>query len=395
MQRVLSVLSSLALLIGACGQPSGDSATTTIPDAAPTTEVGPGSTTTASSSTTSTLAPAQEDWTVSEYGTNPTLAFGERGELGSGCSPGTDLLPDGIWFGWVEDVEEESISFDLACLWPGRLEPAASNDASRIRDLPLGTTAVWYDVGGDDGPTPAINAPGLPETLPYWLFINDGTVTEMSEYPEPVTWARSESAWPNLVPGCCDGGDVAPPSAPGPLPDSGWPTDGFYKVWFGPGAQSWIDLDDDQYVITIAKWLSCRENPGLCPEWWIGDEVYADFEGQKLIRNVPLSAELTVVIEPIFGEGTIVGDGVAFGELITDMNESVDTWVDSEADLVAMSDNPVFPFGVGSGSGSTEQWPIGYRAPGGTHLTWEPGWLALEIRNGRPILYIHAGLVAG
>jgi hypothetical protein len=157
------------------------------------------------------------------------------------------FLPDGIWFGWVEDVASDSVDFDLACLWPGRVEPAASNDVTRIRTVPVDPNAVAYDSGGEivefaelDGVLQTVaNAPRLRATLPFWLFVNDGVVTEISEHAEPITWARSSDAWPGLEPGCCDGGEVAPPSPDEPLPETGWPTDGFYKAW---------NMDSSEYV---------------------------------------------------------------------------------------------------------------------------------------------------
>ncbi len=394
------------LVAAACGE-AADEPTTTVEPANVTT-------TTTSSATTSTTQPAATTnqaatttirtpvkWTVEALGRNPEEVLGPGGAMGSGCSPGTDHLPDGVWFGWIEDIAASSLDFDLACLWSGRVEPAASNDAARVRTVPVAEDTLVYL---DEDPTPhsgwsgettsANNAPGLPRSLPYWLFVNDGVVTEMAEYPEPVVWALSQSAWGDLSPGCCDMGDVAPPSPEAPLPESGWPPDGFYKVWLMTDEDvgwNWPDSESGtSYELNVARWLSCRDNPGLCPEWWEGDEVIMDPAGATLQTTLEFDEDLTVVIMPILGDTALVGDGPAFAELIADMNTALDRGLDS-----VDSDGPGSPFGRIPLPEETEGGELGFRGPGGTYLTWFGGWMALEMRDGLPILYIHAGLVAG
>jgi hypothetical protein len=411
MRRTITFVCLLGLLVGACGQePSGSSSSSSAPGTTTTSE--PSTSTTGSPpvtlpTTTSTNTPEEHRWTVEAHGQNPTIAFGGRGELGSGCSPGTDQLPDGIWFGWIDEAELHQFDFDLACLWPGRLEPAASNEAAKLRSLPVADGAVVYLTGGEtarytdwDGVLDvADNAPGLRQNLGSWVFVNEGVVTEISEYPEAISWARSATAWPGLVPGCCDGGDVAPASPDGPLPETGWPADGFYKAWpitdgeYGP---DWSDAGIGVgYRIAISSWLSCDENPELCPEWWVGDEVTVDRETPGIERTLPFDDELTVVIMPIFGDYSIVGGGNAFEELLDDLNRATETSLEPDVDLDTLSEDPAFPFGRIPWPGETENTEFGYRGPGGAHLAWFGGWLALEIRDGVPILYIHAGLIAG
>jgi hypothetical protein len=72
---------------------------------------------------------------VAAFGPNPDRALGDSLAVGSGCSPGTDSLPGGVWFGWVTDSTTARIEFDLACLWPGRIKAAAGNDALQIRTI--------------------------------------------------------------------------------------------------------------------------------------------------------------------------------------------------------------------------------------------------------------------
>jgi hypothetical protein len=347
---------------------------------------------------------------VETLGRNPQISLVSGGALGSGCSPGTDTIPDGVWFGWIEDTGSSGVDFDLACLWPGRLEPAASNDATRIRDIEVADVAVVYlsadpidyvDWSGQPGS--ASNAPGLPDDLPYWLFVNNGVVTEMAEYPEPVTWALAAAGWPGLIPGCCDGGTVAPSSPEGSWPESGWPADGFYSahlVDYG----AWLDIGDPaSYDLEVRHYLSCDESPELCPEWWTGDEVTIDPDEVPLLRSLPFDSDLRVTIMPIFGETPIIGSGHAYADLIDDIRESRAPLGDPEEDWDAFFAavrkeiaDPDSPFGIPASPDSTAEWPLGYKGPGDAYLTFEyPPWMVLEIRDGLPVLYIHAGLVAG
>ena len=114
----------------------------------------------------------------------------------------------------------------------------------------------------------ANNAPGLPDGRPFWIFVNSGVVTEMAQYPDAIDWVTRASAWPGLVPGCCEGGTVAPPSPVGPWPDEGWPADGFYSVV--------EEVSDDEIEVTMRKWLSCSDYPDRCAPWWTGGEVITD-----------------------------------------------------------------------------------------------------------------------
>ena len=409
--RRLGVLAGVvSLLLTACGGTGGSATTstdllsTTTTRPSPSTTTPPTTTTTVATTTTSLVATGP--WTVDRYGSNPAVSLGRSGAFGSGCSPGTDLLPDGIWFGWVTGSSNGSIDFDLACLWPGRLDPAASNDSSRIRTIPVVEdagvflttgTEPFADWPGDTAPT--VNAPGLPDTLPFWLFVNGGRVTELVEYPEPIDWARSFTAWPDLVPGCCDGGEVGPPSPDDPLPEAGWPVDGFYKAWNMIGGQYVQDWPQSatphSYELQIARWLSCADNPGMCPEWWVDDEVTTLPDGPFLDQTLEFDRGTAVVIMPIFGDYAIVGDGDAFGRLLADFNEAIDTWIRPGIELREHTGDPSFPFGEVPYPGEPDFAELGYRGPGGAHLTWFGGWMALEVRDGQPILYIHAGLIAG
>lgn len=393
----------LVMVLTACGGGDDDETATTTPASAesPATDAGIEPGTTIGSTTTSPTS-TKVEFTVAVFGHSPERALGPTPALGSGCAPGTDLLPDGVWFGWVTDTESDQVGFDLACLWPGRLEPAASNDAPGIRQVPVSPTALVYRPGGEVFnyadwfgsaiETPAVNAPGLSSALPYWLFVNDGAVTELSHYRDPIRWARSATAWPGLSPGCCDAGDVAPPSPADPWPSDGWPADGFYPVV--------VDTESaDGYDLEIRKWLSCDDAPAICPDYWVGDEVAVDPDQPSLRRLFSFNETTTIVITTIFGEGAIVGDGTAFGELLGDLRQAIAAHAGGDLDWSDPGDfaaEPDSPFGVVAWPDGTTPGPVGYRGPGGSYLTPPAGWwTALEIRDGRPILYIHAGIVAG
>ena len=141
----------------------------------------------------------------------------------------------------------------------------------------------------------------------------------------------------------------------------------------------------------------------LCPEWWTGDEVTIDPDETPLLRSLVFDSDLTVVIMPIFTESPIVGDGRAYADLIDDIRESRAPLGDPEEDwdafFAAVREeiaDPDSPIGVPASPYSTEEWPIGYKGPGNAYLTIEyPPWMVLEIRDGLPALYIHAGIVAG
>jgi len=133
----------------------------------------------------------------------------EPGVQGSGCSPGSDELPSGIWFGYLVTKGTHSVTFDLACL----LGPPASlpyltqddldadvdwyvrNDNPKLREVPVADGAVVYQLDGNadfyltvafaDWPLPGHTyssvgtCPGA--GCPVWLYVNGGVVTEIME----------------------------------------------------------------------------------------------------------------------------------------------------------------------------------------------------------------------
>lgn len=128
------------------------------------------------------------------------------GASGSGCAPGTDALPTGIWFGAVIDFTTSSIEFDLACFYIGDAawDKAAEhgeeapndfwieNENEKLRELDVTPGATVWTIPPDITPlqplffadwSPAISdyTPCPGEFCTVWIVVDDGTVTEIVE----------------------------------------------------------------------------------------------------------------------------------------------------------------------------------------------------------------------
>lgn len=110
---------------------------------------------------------------------------------GSGCSPGTTSLSDGMWFGFLADRGPSEISFDLACIYvPGPDDEggaAIRNDNPRIRTIGIDPTiTVHYVIGGwvnGVEPYERWTTHGCYDlTCPVWLYVNNGAVTAIAEH---------------------------------------------------------------------------------------------------------------------------------------------------------------------------------------------------------------------
>lgn len=119
---------------------------------------------------------------------------------GSGCAPGTGLLPDGAWFGFAKAWSTTEISFDLACWWSGaeaEAQAAANgdeafdyyitNDNTTVRLVTIAPTAEAKKANPDAGifsVAEVIADPegGLPTGAPYpvWIYVNGGVVTQIA-----------------------------------------------------------------------------------------------------------------------------------------------------------------------------------------------------------------------
>ncbi len=135
-------------------------------------------------------------------------AFGDEwdytsadGAQGSGCSPGSATLPDGVWFGLAHSWSTASVSLDLACWYSGATAeavPAARgdevnndyylvNDVTTLRSVPVGGDVPSKKAGWEDGvfTLSAVMAdPGgsLPTNYPYpvWIYVNGGVATAVA-----------------------------------------------------------------------------------------------------------------------------------------------------------------------------------------------------------------------
>lgn len=187
MTRLTSRIVSCMLVLAACSFSAG--AGTTAPQQP----------TPSSSSVPPTTA------TPSSTPTDTTILDGGDSAEGSGCSPGTDGLPDGLWFGFAVEAAGEAMGFDLACWFTGdaAIEAAAEdgaepppngyhvrNASGAIRSVPVEPSAVvtWYPDVGDPATelvigyvewASAVHARGI--DLGIWITVEDGHIVEVLE----------------------------------------------------------------------------------------------------------------------------------------------------------------------------------------------------------------------
>ena len=169
--------------------PTTTSSTTTTTTQPPTTTT---STTTTLPPPTTTTLPAIT-FVVDRPTFRPPTQPGAAPYYGSGCSPGTSTLPDGIWFGQVVSANDESLRFDLMCL-----EEAApdkdydlewTNNNPKLRTVPVARTADVYPKQSHGwslapyDPRYLCNSDGCWKA---WLYVNRGELTEA--VPLWFTW---------------------------------------------------------------------------------------------------------------------------------------------------------------------------------------------------------------
>ncbi|MDH3500369.1 MAG: hypothetical protein OEM97_09625 [Acidimicrobiia bacterium] len=340
---------------------------------------------------------------------------GSGGMLGSGCTPGTDRLPDGIWFGWVVGTSASQLSFDLACLEPGP-PPLATNLNTKLRDLPIGNDAT---VQMPDGSAAALDA-WTPGVDAVWLYVNEGIATEVA-YPlmeimfaAGSDWNAADVAMP-VTGGCCATMYQGPASPADPWPASGMPSDGVYAI------EVTADVAVGDVVMTIRRFVRCEARREVCFDDFLEGDIGID-RNEAIVRRVPLSEDLTVRIRGIeptpdagpAGTTGIEGSGLALAALMDEMQAAYATWVTPRLeagidpgeiynDLIERgSADPDFPYGASDGYGA-DSGPLAYRGPHGIQLVAHLGpelaitsWTTqLEVKNGLPILYLWAGQIAG
>jgi len=168
------------------------------------------------------------------------------------------------------------------------------------------------------------------------------------------------------------------------------------------------------------KFVPCSERSEICdPEYFEGD-LALDWD-DPLFRTVPLDDNLTVQLMGIHVDPSIdpdvvlavEGPGSAFAQLLDDNATAFNTWIQPEIDagadyedirdllIAEAAADPGFPYSV-SKCCDAEWSPTVYRGPLGVELVewlYEPnnflGPSQLEIKNGKPILIMDGGRIAG
>ncbi len=171
-------------------------------------------TTTAASTTTTppaTAAPTTTAATTTTAVPTTTIDTDALAE-GSGCTPGTDELADGEWFGYVDAVAAETLEFDLACWFSGDAAVLASAEDGEespppndyyIRNVNPQLRSVTIAADAEVAWLPNVGDPTSEETVVYaswvagrelrgvelqpgvWLTIEDGEVTGIREQYVP------------------------------------------------------------------------------------------------------------------------------------------------------------------------------------------------------------------
>lgn len=130
---------------------------------------------------------------------------------GSGCTPGTGHLPDGIWYGHVVATSIDELQFDLACWFIGEAATVASaedgqespppngyhvrNTNARVGTVPVAgnVPVTWYGMDPSDPSNEALIDYGDWITdrqdrryqLPVWLTLESGAITQIHEQWTP------------------------------------------------------------------------------------------------------------------------------------------------------------------------------------------------------------------
>ena len=191
--------------VGQTTSPTTTVTSTTLSDEATTTMVPSASSTTTEPDATTTTVDVH--YTLGDASTEvePSILAGSDGANGTGCSPGSGPLPDGVWFGWVTWLDERSLGFDLGCLYTGSKahEAAAArgietydwrfitNDSQAERTVPIHPETPVMEIllfsmpGGfhvgpySDWPQSSrksLCSPSL-DYCSVWIAVNDGTIT--------------------------------------------------------------------------------------------------------------------------------------------------------------------------------------------------------------------------
>jgi hypothetical protein len=312
-----------------------------------------------------------------------------------------------------------------------------------LRQRTIGVLAVALVAGACAAPEPA-GPTGLPLTpaastaAPTTTTLQATTSTRAGLVVEPIEgdWAITNSTWGVQAP-CCDQPAIGPPSPAGAIPADRWPADGFYDVTVER-------LGDPPGVLGMAvrRWVPCAELSGRCAPDPPTDGIVGS-PASEVLKTVFMDDALTVVIRSLPPGPTITGSGGALYELLSGfcggylparnpvncgIDHAFNDWIlephragaglmEIRGAIVTRDTDPAFPleqFDDGSSElpcSPDRSCPIAYRAPHGARLVLGPSlveeadgsagfrlygwWTSLEVREGRPILYIDAGQIAG
>jgi len=162
--------------------PHGTSTTTTVGttiDATSSTSVVEPATSTSSTS----AAPRHQTFTPPDpfVAPAPTATGG-----GSGCSPGSGPLPDGVWFGYIEEHTATTIEFDLACYLscdPGEgFHIGNQNQTTRQLAVTPDTPVIHQSTDSPnhvDRYGRVSNREDFGLNTRAWMYINNGTITHI------------------------------------------------------------------------------------------------------------------------------------------------------------------------------------------------------------------------
>ena len=134
-----------------------------------------------------TPIPVEPDGGIGDTPDNKPLA------AGSGCTPGSDdSLPDGEWFGYVDQATTTEIEFDLACWFNG--EAAALATAEDGKESPPPND--YYVRNGNPGLRPLAVADGAAVT--WFANPGDPSTEETVPYPEWLAGRASRGFQPGV-----------------------------------------------------------------------------------------------------------------------------------------------------------------------------------------------------
>lgn len=140
----------------------------------------------------------------------PGTSSGATNELasGSGCTPGTDELPDGRWFGFVSTATATAVEFDLACWFGGSAAIRAAaedqmespppndyyirNESAQLRTVAVSASANanWMTQSGD---------PNTAHDTDYAAWVAEVSRRSTTGEWQPGVWLTIENGVTTLV----------------------------------------------------------------------------------------------------------------------------------------------------------------------------------------------------